>query len=175
MTPTFPSVTGSMAANALRHAGVDHAITVPDWVQLSLHAQLKNFADIRVINACNENQCVTTAAGLTITGRKPVLLMQNQGLYNCINTLRAVCLDAHIPLVFMVGQFGREFSNIGQDPQQSRRTMVRIMQPVLDALSVPTLALDSDADLGRIDEAYAIAQRQRTAVALIVGAPMSWR
>lgn len=164
-----------MAAGALRRASVDHVVTVPDWVQLSLHAQLQQAADIRLLNACNENQCVTTAAGLTIAGRKPVLLMQNQGLYNCINTLRAVCLDARIPLVFLVGQFGREFSNIGQDPGQSRRTMVRIMQPVLDALDVPSLALDSDADLGHIDEAYEIAHQRRSAVVLLVGAPMSWR
>ncbi len=164
-----------MAASALRRSGVDHVITVPDWVQLSLHAQLKQSQDIRLLNACNENQCVTTAAGLTISGHKPVLLMQNQGLYNCINTLRAVCLDAQIPLVFLVGQFGREFSNIGQDPAQSRRTMVRIMQPVLNALDVPCLTLDSDADLSRIDEAYAIAHQRRTAVVLLVGAPISWR
>ncbi|WP_460479758.1 thiamine pyrophosphate-binding protein [Comamonas humi] len=175
MNPASPSLSASMAAGALRRAGVDHVVTVPDWVQLSLHAQLQQAGDIRLLNACNENQCVTTAAGLQIAGRKPVLLMQNQGLYNCINTLRAVCLDAQIPLVFLVGQFGREFSNIGQDPAQSRRTMVRIMQPVLDALDVPSLALDSDADLGRIDEAYAIAQQRRSAAVLLVGAPMSWR
>lgn len=164
-----------MAADALQRAGVDHLVTVPDWVQLSLHAKVQQSSAIRLLNACNENQCVTTAAGLTIAGRKPMLLMQNQGLYNCINTLRAVCLDARIPLVFMVGQFGREFSNIGQDPGLSRRTMVRIMQPVLDALDVSSLTLDSDADLGRIEQAYALAHERRSAVVLLVGAPMSWR
>ncbi|MEG0558487.1 MAG: thiamine pyrophosphate-binding protein, partial [Comamonas sp.] len=113
--------------------------------------------------------------GLTIAGRKPLLVMQNQGLYNCINTLRAVCLDAQIPLVFMVGQFGREFSNIGQDPKQSRRTMVRIMEPVLDALEVPWIRMDTDADVSQIVKAYAIAHQRRTASVLLVGAPMSWR
>lgn len=175
MATAFPTVSASMAAAALQRAGVDHLVTVPDWVQLSLHAQLQHSADIRLLNACNENQCVTTAAGLTIAGRKPMLLMQNQGLYNCINTLRAVCLDAHLPLVLMVGQFGREFSNIGQNPALSRRTMVRIMQPVLDALDVPSLALDSDDDLSRIEQAYELAEQRRTAVVLLVGAPMSWR
>lgn len=175
MTSTFPSITASVAVSALQRAGVDHVVTVPDWVQLSLHSHLHNASGIRMLNACNENQCVTTAAGLTIAGRKPLLVMQNQGLYNCINTLRAVCLDAQIPLVFMVGQFGREFSNIGQDPKQSRRTMVRIMEPVLDALEVPWIRMDTDADVSQIEKAYAIAHQRRTASVLLVGAPMPWR
>ncbi|KOC22550.1 thiamine pyrophosphate-binding protein [Comamonas testosteroni] len=175
MASTFPSITASTAVSALERAGVDHVVTVPDWVQLSLHSHLQKASSIRVLNACNENQCVTTAAGLTIAGRKPLLVMQNQGLYNCINTLRAVCMDAQIPLVFLVGQFGREFSNIGQDPKQSRRTMVRIMEPVLDALEIPWNCLDSDADVDRIEKAYEIAHQQRTASVVLVGAPMSWR
>ena len=100
--------------------------------------------------------------------------MQNQGLYNCVNTLRAVCLDAHIPLVFMVGQFGREYSNLGQDPRQSRRTMVRVLEPMLDALGVPHVRLERPADLGRLDEAYRMAQEKSTAAIAIVGAPMAW-
>ncbi len=176
MTTAFPSITASAAVSALQRAGIDHVITVPDWVQLSLHTRLQQgVPGIRVLNACSENQCVTVAAGLTIGARKPLLMMQNQGLYNCINTLRAVCLDAHVPLVFLVGQFGREFSNIGADPRQSRRTMVRIMEPMLDAIGVPWMRLDSDADLGRIDEAYRLAQERRNAAVLLVGAPMSWR
>lgn len=173
--PPFPSLSASAAAEAIQRAGIDHVVTVPDWVQLSLHARLQGTVPgIRLLNACNENQCVTTAAGLHIAGRKPLLVMQNQGFYNCINTLRAVCLDARLPLVFMVGQFGREFSNIGADPGQSRRSMVRLMEPVLATLGVPAMRLDSDADLDRLPQAFDLALQQRNAVALLVGAPMSW-
>lgn len=175
MTTSIPCLTATAAVAALQRNAVDHVVTVPDWVQLSLHTQLqKGVSGIRVLNTCSENQCVTVGAGLTIGGRKPILMMQNQGLYNCINTLRAVCLDAHVPLVFLVGQFGREFANIGQDPNQSRRTMVRIMEPMLQAIGVPFLRLDTDADLPRMDEAYSMAQTRRNAVVLIVGAPMAW-
>jgi sulfopyruvate decarboxylase subunit alpha len=104
-----------------------------------------------------------------------MLVMQNQGLYNAVNTLRAVCLDAHIPLVFMVGQFGREYANVGQDPRQSRRTMVRIMEPLLEAIGVPFRRVESDADFEAVDQAYEQAQRDHTAVVLLIGAPMGWR
>jgi sulfopyruvate decarboxylase TPP-binding subunit len=175
MTLQTYSIPASAALDALLRNQVDHVVTVPDWVQLSLHARLENEASgIRVIPCANENQTVTVAAGLTIAGRRPLLMMQNQGLYNCINTLRAVCLDAHIPMVLMVGQFGREYANFGQPATESRRTMVRIMEPLLQAIGVPFLRLDSQADLTRVDEAYEQAERLRTAVVLLVSAPMAW-
>lgn len=170
------SMPASACVEALKRNLVDHVVTVPDWVQLSLHDRLnKGVEGIRVINACNENQVVTVAAGLTIGGKRPLVMMQNQGLYNCFNTLRAVCLDAHIPMVFLVGQFGREFNNIGRPTSESARSMVRIAEPFLASIGVPFHILDNEKDLLKLDQAYEQAQQQRTAVVLLVGAPMAWR
>ena len=169
------AITATTAVAALRRNQVDHVVTVPDWVQLSLHQRLQDGVDgIRLVNCVNENQTVTVAAGLTIGGRRPILMMQNQGLYNCVNTLRAVCLDAHVPMVFMVGQFGREFANLGHPSTQSRRTMVRLMEPLLQSIGLPFHRLDSEADLACMDQAFEKAESQRTAVVLLVGAPMAW-
>ncbi len=169
------SIPASAALSALQRNRVDHIVTVPDWVQLSLHERLqRGVQGIRLVNCSNENQTVTVAAGLTIGGKRPLLMMQNQGLYNCLNTLRAVCLDAHIPMVFMVGQFGREFANLGRPATQSRRTMVRIMEPLLQSIDVPFHRLDREADLPLMDLAFEQAETQRTAVVLLVGAPMAW-
>lgn len=169
------SIPASAALAALVHNKVDHVVTVPDWIQLSLHERLGSGVDgIRVIPCANENQTVTVAAGLTIGGKRPILMMQNQGLYNCINTLRAICLDARVPMVLMVGQFGREYANFGRPFTESRRTMVRLMEPLLTSIGVPFHCLDSQADLPRIDTAYEQAERERTAVVLQVAAPMAW-
>ena len=63
------SISASASVKALTRNQVDHVVTVPDWIQLSLHDRLnKGVEGIRVINACNENQVVTVAAGLTIGG-----------------------------------------------------------------------------------------------------------
>lgn len=170
------AIPASSAVAALRRNQVDHVVTVPDWVQLSLHDRLnKGVEGIKVINCCNENQVVTVAAGLTIGGKRPLVMMQNQGLYNCFNSLRAVCLDAHIPMVFMVGQFGREFENLGKPSTLSGRTMVNVAEPFLKAIGVPYHCLDNEADMARLDSAYEQAERERTAVVLLVSAPMAWR
>lgn len=170
------SISASTAVAALLRNQIDHVITVPDWIQLSLHDRLnRGVPGIRVINTANENQAVTVAAGLTIGGRKPLLMMQNQGLYNCFNTVRAVCLDAHIPMVFMVGQFGREYANLGKPSTESRRTVTQIAEPFLKSIQVPYLLLEGEADMRLLDDAYAEAERLRTAVVLLVGAPMAWK
>ncbi len=170
------SIPGSIAAAALLRNRVDHVVTVPDWVQLALHDRLNTgLGAIKVINCANENQVVTVAGGLTVGGRRPLVMMQNQGLYNCINTLRAVCIDAHIPMVFMVGQFGREYSNIGHPATQSGRSMVRIAEPLLTAIGIPFHNLDSEADMAKLDVAYEQAEREKNAVVLLVSAPMAWR
>lgn len=169
------AIPASVGIAALQRNQVDHVVTVPDWVQLSFHNRLdKGVEGINVINCCNENQTVTVAAGLTIGGKRPLVMMQNQGLYNCFNTLRAVCLDAHVPMVFMVGQFGWEFDRIGKPSTESGRTMVRVMEPFLKAIEVPYHCLDSAADMTKMDDAYAQAERLRTAVVLLVSAPMAW-
>ncbi len=74
----------------------------------------------------------------------------------------------------MVGQFGREYANLSEDPKQSGRSMVYIMEPVLDALGIKHMRLDTAADLPKIDEAYALAQANGSAVVLLVSGPMAW-
>jgi sulfopyruvate decarboxylase TPP-binding subunit len=169
------AIPASVGVAALQRNGVDHVVTVPDWVQLSLHAQLNlGVPGIKVVNCCNENQVVTVAAGLTIGGKRPIVMMQNQGLYNCFNTLRAVCIDAHVPMVFLVGQFGWEFDSIGGSPSDSSRSMVQIMEPFLEAIKIPFYRLENSSDMTKMDDAFAQAERECTAVVLLVSAPMAW-
>jgi sulfopyruvate decarboxylase TPP-binding subunit len=170
------SVPASACIAALRQCGVDHVVTVPDWVQLALHAALEagEAQDIKLINTSNENQAVTLAAGLTLGGKKPVVLVQNQGLYNCVNTLRAICIDARIPTVILAGQFGREYENLGHPATASRRSMVRLMEPMLDALGVPFHNLDSTEDLHCLETAFAQSRAQGGAVVVLVSAPLAW-
>lgn len=175
MQLTSPHIPASACLDALRAAGCDHVVTVPDWVQLAMHVRLESGEPgLKLVPCCAENQAVTVAAGLTVGGRRPVIVVQNQGFYNCVNTVRAVALDAHIPLVFLIGQFGREFGNFGGDPAASRRNMVRLLEPVLSTLGVPFYRLEQASDLVHVQTAFDRAHLERTATALLVGAPIAW-
>lgn len=174
MTPS-PGIGASAYLQALQAAGVTHFVTVPDFVQLALHQSIEQGGSpIRLVRACNEDQAVCTAAGLRIAGAKPVVVVQNQGLYACVNTVRAVALDARIPTVFLIGQFGREHANHGHPTTQSTRRVVNLLEPLLDTLGVPHWALEAPADLAAVPTAFDTAAAQRGAAALIVNQPIAW-
>lgn len=169
------SVGGRAIAAELRRCGVDAATTVPDFVQLSLDACLREpDSGIALTTCANENQAVCAAAGLYFGGRRPVVIMQNQGLHNCINSLRTVGIDGRVPLLLLVGQFGREFANLGQDPRRSERRMVRLLEPVLDAMEIPSFRLEGPEDFGNISRAWDTAWRESRAMVLVVGHYTLW-
>lgn len=172
--PRF-NIPASRYIEALRRNRVDYFVTVPDWVQLALHKRIEEGVDgIRLVTCCNEDQAVVVSAGLRIGGRNPIVVVQNQGFHACVNATRAVGLDGHVPIVFLIGQFGREFSNFGDDPSRSRASIVRLVVPVAEALGIPHWLLETEADMAHVDEAFGVALRTRAPVALIVGAPTGW-
>lgn len=161
--------------DALQQAEVSHFVTVPDFVQLALHQAVEQGeAGLKVVRTCNEDQAVCVAAGLTIAGKRPLVVIQNQGLYACINTIRAVALDAQIPIVFLIGQFGREHANFGRPTIESRRRVVNLLEPVLGTLGVPFWQLEHPSDLCAVSAAFHAAHSRRGAAALIVGRPVAW-
>lgn len=171
--PGGPSAGALLAA--LRAHGATHAVTVPDFVQFALHDRLMApDSGIEQIFACSEDQALTLATGLYIGGKTPVVMVQNQGFYKCLNTLRATCVDAGVPIVFLVGQFGREPENIGHDMRDSKRSMVRWMAPLLDAIELRHWSVEDDADVEGLAQAFAHAREAQTAAVVLIGRHVTW-
>lgn len=171
--PGGPSASALLAA--LRAQGTTHVVTVPDFVQFALHERLREAGDgIRQVFVCSEDQALTTSTGLYVGGAVPAVMMQNQGFYKCVNTLRATCIDAGVPLVFLVGQFGREPENFGQPARQSKRSLVRLIEPLLDAIGVRYWNVDDDAHVGRTAQAFEHARANETAAVLLIGRHVTW-
>lgn len=169
------NIPASRYIEALQRNKVDYFVTVPDWIQLALHARMEAGVErIQMVPCCNEDQAVAISAGLRIGGKKPIVVIQNQGLYACVNTIRAIGLDARLPIVFQIGQFGKEFALLGEPPSESRRNMVRLLEPVLTSLGVRFWRIEEEDDLRHVDEAFATAAETSSPVALIVGSPISW-
>ena len=96
--------------------------------------------------------------------------MQKQGFFAAINSIRAIGLDGRIPLFMVIGQFGREWSNLGHDPRTSKRLMVRMLEPLLETFDIPYWRLESLADRENIGIASEAAyKRGGGPTALIVG------
>lgn len=170
------SVSARAILDVLREKQITHVTTVPDYAQLSLQMRLEEsyLPGTRVMRCCTEDQAVECAVGLWIGGRKAVVIMQNQGFYAAVNSIRAVGIDAKLPLVLMIGLWGREFSNLGQDPRTSRRRAVAMLEPMLDTLGIRHWRMESAVELGNIGAAIDYAYSESSTVALLVGAYTAW-
>lgn len=174
MANTDFSVPASKVHAVLKEKGVNAVTTVPDFLQFALHDTLRADPDMTYVECSAENQALTTAMGMYVGGLEPIVMMQNQGLLNCMNSLRSVGMDGSIPLVLFVGAFGREFSNLGQPLTESTRVMVSRTGPVTEALGVPFYNIETEADLPKIAEAFDVARRDKTAAVVHFGYFPSW-
>ncbi len=170
------SVGAHAILDVFREKGITHVTTVPDYAQLSLQMRLEEgyLPETRVMRCCTEDQAVECSAGLWIGGKKAVVIMQNQGFYASINAIRAVGIDAKLPLVMMIGPWGREFVNLGQDSRNSRRRVVATLEPLLDTLGIRSWRLESPADLGNVGAAIDFAYGSSAPAAVVVGAYTGW-
>jgi sulfopyruvate decarboxylase TPP-binding subunit len=163
-------LSADLLLEALRKTKITHVIVVPDTVQKAFLARLEEAPDIQVILACTEDEAIGINAGLYATHQRPILSIQNNGLFACVNTLRGIALDASVPTVMLIGQYGQKPETA---PEASGLRMVRLTEPTLQLWDVPTKWLWSDEDLETIPSVYEQALINRSPAALLI--PLSMR
>lgn len=166
--PVARGVEASVIAAELRALGIDHVVCIPDSYQKTLIALLQDDPAVRFVTACTEDEAMGINAGLYVGGKNPMLLIQNNGIFASINTIKAIPLDARVPTLVFVGQYQR-------DPalpvEESKSRAVRMVEPTLDTWGVPHYRLEGPEDVGNIRAAYDLAHETMGPAALIVGAP----
>src|SRR5262245_21743437 len=161
-------LSAALMVEALRAAAVSHVIVVPDTYQKTFLAAVAAASDLSMISACTEDEAVAINAGLYATGHRPILSVQNNGIYACINTLRGIALDGAVPTVMLIGQYGQ---TADVAPEASPQRMVRMLEPTLTTWSIPTRLLWSNADLTHLPGDYEEAQARRGPAALVIPIP----
>jgi sulfopyruvate decarboxylase TPP-binding subunit len=141
-------------------------LSVPDTHQRTVLAALDKDRELRVVTCATEDEAVATAAGLWIADEPCVLMIQHAGLYASVNTLRGVGVDGRVPLFYMIGLLARE---PGRDPRQSRHSMVRHCEPLLDLFGVPHARLEGPDDVRLIGEYFRLTRERRGPAAVLVG------
>lgn len=164
------SIPAKTLLDAILALGISHVITVPDTYMKSLITAIDECPTLRTLTVCTEDEAVCINAGLYITGHRPMMLIQNNGLFACVNTLRGIALDAQVPTLMLIGQYGRDVKKSIAD---NRLRAVRHLEPTLDAWDVPYVRLDGPEDVPGLGEMYARAQQGKGPAAAIVGAPTS--
>jgi sulfopyruvate decarboxylase subunit alpha len=146
---------------------VTHVVTVPDTHQKSLLALLAQVQRPRLITACTEDEAFAINAGLFIGGARPILLIQNAGLYASMNSLRGISLDGRVPTCALVGEYLRDPHLPSRD---NTPRVVHLTEPTLELWGVPYRRLERGADVGVIADAYRVALETSGPSVVLVGA-----
>ena len=163
---TYKDIFRAERNGARRKDPLGWIISVPDTHQKTVLAALDKEASIRVLTCATEDEAATIAAGLYTGGEPVVLMIQHAGLYASVNTLRGVAMDGRVPMFYMIGLLQRERD---RDPKESRHSMVRFAEPLLDTFSVPHARLEGPNDVHLIPEYYRLSRERRGPTAVLVG------
>jgi len=166
---TFREARAARAAEGWGRSPHEHLgwiLSVPDTHQKTVLAALDKEQALRVLTCATEDEAVTIGAGLYAGGEPVALMIQHAGLYASINTLRGVAMDGRIPTFYMIGLLSREKD---KDPRESRHSMVRYCEPLLDTFSVPHARLEGPNDVHLIPEYYRLSRQRRGPAAVLVG------
>jgi sulfopyruvate decarboxylase subunit alpha len=158
---------GSSIIAEIKASRIEFVLSVPDiTTSEGLLRPLSQGSAPRLIRVCKEDEGVGICAGLSYTGRRSLLLIQQTGLLDSINAVRGVAVEYALPICMMVGLLQKE---PGIPPRQSKLYGVRIVEPILDAMGIAYHEIEEEADVAKIRPAIEDAYAQSRPVVLLIG------
>jgi len=166
--PNDDILRGPAILDAIKDSGVETIVSVPDIVTSEgLLRLVSSDADIRHVPLCKEDEGISICTALSYCGKRSLLMMQQTGMYDSVNSIRAIAVGYGHPVCMLIGLQGAE---AGVPPNESDKHIVRVAQPVLDALEVEHHLLSYASDVDKIKPAIDKAYETSRPVALLVGA-----
>jgi len=166
-SPAVRHPDGAATITELKAAGIRFVIAVPDIVTSDgLLWPIADDPDMQLVRICKEDEGVSICAAMSYTGTRALLLMQQTGLMDSLNAIRAIGKDYRLPVCMMVGLQGKEAH---LPPDQSQSYGVRIVQPVLDAMNVSHRLIEDPEDVGAISGDIEAAYRASEPHCFLIG------
>jgi len=140
-----------------------HVVWLPDSETNFLYQLLRSEPSLDLVPVCREGETMAIAAGLWVGGKKPVVLIQNTGIFESGDSIRGLTLDVNQPLVLLIGYRGWSRHGITTD------SAAQFIEHILHAWGINYYLIETDEDAGRISVAAEEAQRLQKPVAVLVG------
>ncbi len=144
--------------------GVTHVVWLPDSETNWLYQLMVAEPSLTLIPVSREGQAMSTAAGLAVGGKKPVVLIQNTGMMESGDSIRGWGLGMKTPVVLMIGYRG--FTRHGAN---SPTDVAMFTEPFLRTLGINYYLIENNDDASRISVAFEEAERNKRPVAVLVG------
>ncbi len=158
---------GRAILESLKQADIRFVIAVPDIVTSDgLLWPISHDPDFELVRVCKEDEGVSICSAMSFCDVRALLLMQQTGLMDSLNAIRAVGMEYRLPVCMMVGLQGKEPH---LKPTQSQSYGVRIIEPVLNAMELPHRLIENPTDVSAIVDDIEKAYRTSTPLCFLIG------
>ena len=147
----------------LKENNISHVVWLPDSETNFMYQLLTNEPTLDLVPVCREGETMAIAAGLWVGGKRPIVLIQNTGIFEAGDSIRGLGLDVNQPLVMLVGYRGWSRHGLTTD------SAARFIEHILHAWGITYYLIETDADADRISLAIEEAERTSKPVAVLVG------
>jgi len=142
--------------------GVTHVVWLPDSETNFLYQLMQAEPSLRLVPVSREGLAFSIAAGLSVGGQTPIILIQNTGLMESGDSLRGWAIGLNVPVVLMVGYRGWTRHGVNTD------TAATYTERFLNAFGINYYLCETSADAPRISIAFEEARRTRRPVAVLM-------
>lgn len=122
-----------------------------------------NRRQVRHVPVCREEEGIGIAAGAVLAGEKPMLLMQNSGLGNCVNALMSLTALYEMPLLIMMSHRGGAGEKIS-----AQMPMGKTVPRLLDAMNIEYRSISSAEALSGLAEHISSCFEQNRIIAILL-------
>ncbi len=126
----------------LKDAGVSVVCALPESLLKQVYVKASQDPAFRYIPVTNEGEGVSIAAGVWLTGKKAVMIMENSGLRMSTESLARLGLTHGIPVVLLMSYRG----DLGE-PNWWGIPHGITMEPLLTALRIPYVVVRKEEEI----------------------------
>ena len=165
----FVKLSGSGIIAELKKARIQVVAALPDIVTSDgLLWPISRNSDFRLIRVCKEDEGVSICAALSYTGTRALLLMQQTGLLDSLNSIRAIAMEYQQPVCMMIGLQGK---NPAEKIADAENYSVRIVKPILQLMGLKTVIIENEKDIPKIAKSISYAYEFEQPVCFLLGSP----
>ncbi len=154
-------LSGPEIVDFLCELGITHVVWLPDSAIGRWEEALESAPGVQLVRVCREGEAWAVAAGLHIGGARPIVMIQNTGLFESGDALRNVLVDMQLPLRAIIGYR----SYLVENSTDSAR---KFTEPILRAWGLDYVILSGPEPRRQLREHFASCEAAgRAALALL--------
>jgi sulfopyruvate decarboxylase subunit alpha len=142
---------GAEVADTLADLGITHVVWLPDSALGPWEGAIAGSSALTLVRVAREGEAWAVAGGLLIGGARPLVMIQNTGLFESGDALRNMLYDLRLPLYAVIGY--RSYL-VPDSPDSAKR----FTEPVLKAWGIDYVLLDKPDSLPKLTEHYRACQ-----------------